>query len=127
MLASFESVISHLLVAAYLAILFLVALYGFHRYVLLYLYRKYKHNAYTPKAEYLPGQLPRVTIQLPMFNEDTVAERIIDSTCKIDYPLDRLEIQVLDDSTDHSADIAKACVDKWAAKGFPIVYLHRTD
>jgi len=129
MLAAIDwsSVAGHLLVGSYLTILFLVAIYGFHRYVLLYLYRKYKHNAYTPTAEYLPGCLPRVTIQLPMFNEDLVAERIIDSTCKIDYPLDRLEVQVLDDSTDHSADIAKACVDKWAAKGFPIVYVHRTD
>ena len=52
-------------------------------------------------------QLPRVTVQLPMYNEDLVAERIIKAACKIDYPREKLEIQVLDDSTDHSADIAR--------------------
>jgi cellulose synthase/poly-beta-1,6-N-acetylglucosamine synthase-like glycosyltransferase len=62
-----------------------------------------------------------------MFNEDTVAERIIKHSCLIDYPLDKLEIQVLDDSTDHSADIAKKAVDEWAAKGYPIKYIHRAD
>ena len=64
--------------------------------------------------------LPYITVQLPMYNEDVVAERIIKSSCLIDYPLDRLEIQVLDDSTDHSADIAKAACEEWAAKGYPI-------
>src|SRR3954452_14512697 len=114
-----------LLVAFYVMILLMVATYGFHRYILLYLYRKYKHNTYTPKADF--AELPRITIQLPMFNEDSVAQRIINATCLIDYPLDKLEIQVLDDSTDHSADIAKAAVAAWAAKGYPIKYLHRTN
>src|SRR2546423_1028045 len=118
-----SNVAGNLLVAFYIAILLMVATYGFHRYILLYLYRKYKHNTYTPKANF--EQLPRVTIQLPMYNEDVVAQRIINATCLIDYPLDRLEIQVLDDSTDHSADIAKAACDEWAAKGYPIKYLHR--
>ena len=113
------------LVAFYVLILITVATYGFHRYILLYLYRKYKHNTYTPKAHF--GQLPRITVQLPMFNEDTVAQRIINATCQLDYPLDKLEIQVLDDSTDHSAQIAQAAVDEWAAKGYPIKYVHRTN
>src|SRR5215203_6692089 len=71
--------------------------------------------------------MQRITVQLPMYNEDQVAERIIASTCALDYPLDKLQIQVLDDSTDHSADIAKAAVAEWAAKGYPIKYLHRTN
>src|SRR3954464_9579536 len=111
------------LVAVYVAVLCVVAIYGFHRYVLLYLYLKHKDDHYEPKGTW--DQLPKVTIQLPMFNEDTVAERIIRATCHIDYPLDRLEIQVLDDSTDHSAEIAKRSVDDWAAKGYPIKYVHR--
>src|SRR4051794_32236648 len=115
----------NLLVAFYVLILLMVATYGFHRYILLYLYRKYKHNTYVPKADF--AELPKITIQLPIYNEDLVAQRIINATCLIDYPLDRLEIQVLDDSTDHSADIAKAAVDEWAVKGYPIKYLHRTD
>src|SRR3569833_151416 len=120
---NWSSVFGTALVAFYVAILIAVATYGFHRYILLYLYRKYKHNTYTPKTHF--SELPRVTIQLPMFNEDSVAQRIINATCLIDYPLDRLEIQVLDDSTDHSADIAKAAVHEWAVKGYPIKYIHR--
>src|SRR4051812_41116930 len=112
-------------ISTYVAILAAVAIYGFHRYVLVYLYIKHRNKAYQPKANYT--ELPRITVQLPMFNEELVAERIIGATCGIDYPLDRLEIQVLDDSTDHSAEIAKAAVDEWAAKGYPIKYIHRTD
>lgn len=100
-----------------------VAIYGFHRYALLYLYLKYKHDGYLPKGRY--ASLPKVTVQLPMYNEDSVAERIIRSSCLIDYPLDLLEIQVLDDSTDHSADIARRTCQEMAAKGYPIRYIHR--
>src|SRR3954470_14337717 len=112
---NWSNVAGNVLVVFYVLILLAVATYGFHRYVLLYLYRKYKHNTYTPTSSF--AQLPRVTIQLPMYNEDLVAQRIINATCLVDYPLDRLEIQVLDDSTDGSADIAKAAVAEWAAKG----------
>ncbi len=125
MLADFNgtTLAGSLLVILYIVILLLIATYGFHRYILLYLYRKYKHNTYTPKNNFT--DLPRITIQLPMYNEDLVAQRIINATCLIDYPLDKLEIQVLDDSTDQSADIAKAACDEWAAKGYPITYVHR--
>ena len=112
-------------IVSYVAILLAVAVYGFHRYMLVYLYLKHRNNVYTPKGRF--QQLPHVTVQLPMYNEDVVAERIIKATCHIDYPLDRLEIQVLDDSTDHSAEIAKLACDEWAAKGFPIRYIHRTN
>ena len=114
-----------LLVFAYIAVLITVALYGFHRYILVYLYVKHRHNGYQPKARF--DSLPRVTVQLPMYNEDTVAERIIKATCEIDYPLDKLQIQVLDDSTDHSAEIARKAVEAWRAKGFPIEYIHRAN
>jgi cellulose synthase/poly-beta-1,6-N-acetylglucosamine synthase-like glycosyltransferase len=69
--------------------------------------------------------LPKITVQLPMYNEDLVAERIIRASCQIDYPLDRLEIQVLDDSTDHSAEIARRTCEEMAAKGFPVRFIHR--
>jgi cellulose synthase/poly-beta-1,6-N-acetylglucosamine synthase-like glycosyltransferase len=107
----------------YLATLVAVAVYGFHRYVLVYLYLKHRNNGYQAKGAFT--ELPKITVQLPMYNEDVVAERIIKASCEIDYPLDKLEIQVLDDSTDHSAQIAKAAVDEMAAKGFPITYVHR--
>jgi len=111
--------------AMYIAILLLVTLYGVHRYMLVFLYIKHRKNTYQPKAIY--QDLPVITVQLPMFNEKSVAERIIRATCHLDYPLDKLEIQVLDDSTDESADIAIAEVERWRAKGFPINYIHRSN
>src|SRR3954454_22979667 len=110
-----EQLFKFVFIAVYLFILITVAVYGFHRYVLVYLYIKHRNKAYQPKANYI--QLPRITVQLPMFNEELVAERIIAATCGIDYPLDRLEIQVRHDSTDHSADIARRACEQWATKG----------
>jgi cellulose synthase/poly-beta-1,6-N-acetylglucosamine synthase-like glycosyltransferase len=117
--------LDELLVLLYIAVLTLVAVYGVHRYVLVYLYLKYKHDGYLPKSRF--DVLPKITVQLPMYNEDTVAERIIRSSCEIDYPRDRLEIQVLDDSTDHSAEIARKTCEEMAAKGINISYIHRTN
>ncbi len=111
----------------YFIILCLVALYGFHRYVLVYLYIKHRKNVHVPSHNWEESDLPYVTVQLPMFNEDLVAERVIGATCKIDYPRDRFEVQVLDDSTDHSAEIAEASCREWAAKGVNIVYIHRSN
>jgi cellulose synthase/poly-beta-1,6-N-acetylglucosamine synthase-like glycosyltransferase len=112
-----------LTVYIYICVLSLVAVYGFHRYILVYLYLKHRNKGYRPRAQF--RELPRVTVQLPMYNEDVIAERIIEASCQIDYPLEKLEIQVLDDSTDHSGAIARAACDKWAAKGYPVKYLHR--
>src|SRR4051795_1143605 len=125
MLISTAMLLKDLALSVYIGILVAVAFYGMHRYILVYLYMKHKKDGYEPKARF--ENLPRVTVQLPMFNEDVVAERVIRAACQIDYPLDRLEIQVLDDSTDHSADIAKAACDEWAAKGYPVKYVHRTN
>jgi len=78
------------------------------------------------------GQLPFVTIQLPIFNEQFVIDRLIDAVCKLDYPRDRFEIQVLDDSTDETTGVAGEIVERYA-RGFagmgpqPIVYLHRSN
>ncbi len=112
-------------VLLYLVTLGLVALYGVHRYVLLYLYVKHRDNIYKPTGTF--DELPKITVQLPMFNEGAVAERIIKATCLIDYPLDKLEIQVLDDSTDASKDISKRCCDEWVARGYPVKHIHRTN
>lgn len=113
------------ILAVYIAILIAVAVYGAHRYLLVYLYVKHKKDGYVPEEKFIA--LPRITVQLPMYNEDIVAERVIKAACLLDYPLDRLEIQVLDDSTDESADIAQRAVNEWAQKGYPIKYLHRTN
>jgi cellulose synthase/poly-beta-1,6-N-acetylglucosamine synthase-like glycosyltransferase len=112
-------------ICLYLAVLTVLALYGFHRAQLLYLY--WKHRAATPKPLAKWSELPRVTVQLPMFNEMYVAERLIESVAAIDYPKEKLEIQVLDDSTDETVHIARAKVEELAERGYDAVYLHRTD
>src|SRR5438067_3383269 len=118
-----EHLFKQAFIAIYVFILLAVALYGIHRYMLVYLYIKHRKNTYLPKGKF--QQLPRITVQLPMYNEDVVAERIIKASCLIDYPRELLDIQVLDDSTDESAEIAQRACEEWAAKGYPISYVHR--
>ena len=114
-----------LILVLYFFVLSILAIYGWHRYYLLSLYRKNRHKI--PTAPPLPAVLPRVTIQLPIYNEMYVADRLIDAVCEIDYPRDLLEIQVLDDSTDETTDIAELAVRRQAARGFDISYCHRVD
>jgi cellulose synthase/poly-beta-1,6-N-acetylglucosamine synthase-like glycosyltransferase len=114
-----------LILATYFFVLVILAVYGWHRYYLVYLYMKNKHKL--PVAPPLPTELPLVTIQLPIYNEMYVADRLIDAVCEIDYPRERLEIQVLDDSTDETRSVAERAVRRQAERGIDIVYLHRTD
>jgi cellulose synthase/poly-beta-1,6-N-acetylglucosamine synthase-like glycosyltransferase len=71
--------------------------------------------------------LPLVTVQLPIYNEMYVADRLIDAVCRIDYPRELLEIQVLDDSTDETTSVAERAVRRNAAQGIDISYIHRRD
>ena len=92
-----------ILLASYFLVLGVLALYGWHRYYLLCLCRA--HRARGP-AEDLPWRVhPRVTIQWPVFNETCGVARLIDAVCGQDYPRDRFEIQVLDESTDETRDL----------------------
>ena len=113
-----------LFLATYFLVLLILSIYGSHRYVMAYLYYKHKGNLPAPKARF--DRLPRVTIQLPIFNEMYVVERLIDAVARIDYPRDRLEIQVLDDSTDETQGIARAKVARLLEQGVDIAYLHRS-
>src|SRR5688500_19596202 len=94
-----------LILVLYFFVLSILAIYGWHRYYLVYLYMKNKGRVPEP----LPplDALPRVTIQLPIFNEMYVADRLIGAVCEMDYPKHLLQIQVLDDSTDETQDIAE--------------------
>src|SRR5664279_3278631 len=92
--------ISHLFMLVYLSLIVLLSFYGIHRYWILYLYFRYYKWARPVSVPALPEMLPMVTVQLPVYNERYVVERLIDAVCRLDYPQDRLEIQVLDDSTD---------------------------
>jgi cellulose synthase/poly-beta-1,6-N-acetylglucosamine synthase-like glycosyltransferase len=114
-----------LIIVLYFFVLSILAIYGWHRYYLVYLYMKNKEKAPAP----LPplDVLPPVTVQLPIFNEMYVADRLIGAVCELDYPKDLLEIQVLDDSTDETTAIAELAVRRYSAKGFNIKYLHRVD
>ncbi len=107
----------------YFAVLAILSLYGAHRYHMAYLYYRHKYNA--PRPGPFVGPLPRVTIQLPIYNEMYVCERLIDSVCAIEYPPELLEIQLLDDSTDETCHIAAAAVERWRERGRDIHYLHR--
>jgi cellulose synthase/poly-beta-1,6-N-acetylglucosamine synthase-like glycosyltransferase len=112
------------LLIPYFIVLILLASYGVHRYVLVYLYYKHKKNRTTDPAGYFPD-LPRLTVQLPIFNEQFVVERLLDAICQLKYPLDKLDIQVLDDSTDETQAVARRLVDQYASQGTPITYHHR--
>lgn len=79
------------------------------------------------KPVYDPATTPKVTVQLPMFNELYVAERIIEQAANFDYPADKLQIQVLDDSTDETKDVIAKKVAEVAARGINIQHVHRTD
>ncbi|OGU60827.1 MAG: glycosyl transferase family 2 [Ignavibacteria bacterium GWF2_33_9] len=99
--------------------------FGMHGVVLLFYYRKYNKSD-SPKQQ-MPENMPVVTIQLPMFNEMEVAERLVHSACRISYPKDKLEIQVLDDSIDETPQLLKPIVAEYQNKGFNIKYIHRTN
>jgi cellulose synthase/poly-beta-1,6-N-acetylglucosamine synthase-like glycosyltransferase len=114
------------LLIPYFIVLVLLAGYGMHRYILVYLYYKHKKNRTTDPAAYFE-RLPRVTVQLPTFNEQYVVERLLDSICKLKYPPEKLDIQVLDDSTDETVDVARNLVERYAALGNPISYHHRVN
>jgi cellulose synthase/poly-beta-1,6-N-acetylglucosamine synthase-like glycosyltransferase len=114
-----------LVLAAYFFVLVMLAVYGWHRYFLVYAYMKHKDQQPVPQGHF--DDLPPVTIQLPLFNEMYVVDRLVDAVCRIEYPRDRLEVQVLDDSTDETCEIAELAVRRFAAQGIDIRYLHRTD
>jgi cellulose synthase/poly-beta-1,6-N-acetylglucosamine synthase-like glycosyltransferase len=112
------------LLIPYFAVLIILASYGMHRYVLVFLYYKNRKKRVTEPPGHF-AELPRVTVQLPIFNEQFVVERLVEAICRLDYPRDRLDIQVLDDSTDETVAVARAVVEHYAELGHPISYHHR--
>ena len=120
-MSSFEIAV----VAAYGLVLLVLSVYGSHRYFMAYLYYRHKYNVPVPRHRW--DVMPRVTVQLPVFNEMYVVERLIAAVCELDYPQDRFEVQVLDDSTDETTGIARRAVEAWKARGIDIHYVHRTN
>src|SRR5213592_1022031 len=113
------------ILVSYFFVLSILAVYGWHRYYLVYLYMRHKDSQPVEPAPLDP--LPVVTVQLPIYNEMYVADRLIDAVCRLDYPRELLEIQVLDDSTDETQDIAERAVRRHASRGFDIRHIHRVD
>jgi cellulose synthase/poly-beta-1,6-N-acetylglucosamine synthase-like glycosyltransferase len=99
--------------------------FGLHGLVMIYYYHKTRAYA-TPDLE-IPAVLPMVTVQLPVFNEVYVIERLVNAICEMEYPKDKLEIQLLDDSTDETVEVSRRLVAEWASRGFDIKHIHRID
>ncbi len=112
-----------LVIVIYAASLFALSLFSLNRYVMISLFRRYRRRPRRVPPE--PATLPRVTVQLPVFNELYVAERLVRSACALDYPRDLLHIQVLDDSTDETLLITQRLVREYRAQGMNIDHLHR--
>lgn len=111
------------MIIPYFVVLVVLAMYGLHRYWLVYDYFQYSKNVPPPPPPVT--NWPRVTVQLPIFNERYVIERLTEAVARFDYPRERLDVQVLDDSTDETQEVARACVERHAAQGMPITYIHR--
>jgi len=109
----------------YFALLALLSIYGLHRYALMFLYYRHKRDNPAPTQHF--AEKPRVTVQLPLFNEATVVERLLDAVARLRWPADRLDVQVLDDSTDETQELARRKVEELRAGGLDIVYVRRTD
>ena len=108
--------------------LFLVAvlcLFGLHRLSMVFRWLLYGQKQYQPKSHF--EQLPSVTVQIPLYNEKFVASRVIDCICALDYPTDKLQIQIVDDSTDDTVDLVAAKVAEHRAKGVNIDHVHRVN
>ncbi len=115
-----------ILLAAYFLSLCVLFAFGLHGLVMIYYYHK------TQKVTHMEppssrDTLPVVTVQLPFYNELYVVERLVEAVCAMDYPKDRLEIQLLDDSTDETVDVSLGLVEKYRSEGFDIKHIHRTD
>ncbi|HUA21166.1 MAG TPA: glycosyltransferase [Bryobacteraceae bacterium] len=114
------------LLIPYFVILVILSFYGCHRFEMIRRYLKHRKKL-TPEPAARFEQLPRVTIQLPLYNERFVVERLIEEVSKMEYPRELLQIQVLDDSTDDTHPVTEALVRDYQAAGVPIQYLHRAN
>jgi len=119
------SYLATILLALYYLVLGVLALYGLHRLYLVSVWLRTRGRQVPVPPD--PPEWPKVTVQLPLYNELYVAERLIDAVARLDYPRDRLEIQVLDDSTDETRELVAEVVRRQRERGIDIHHVHRTD
>lgn len=112
------------LLIPYFTVLIVLSIYGLHRYAVIHEYFKYRKKVnQNPPQQWT--ELPRVTIQLPLFNERLVVERLLETVVQMEYPKHLLEIQVLDDSTDETHPFTERLCNEYRAMGYPVEYFHR--
>jgi len=111
--------------ASYIVVLIGLAGFGSHRLAIVFLYLK--HARHKPQPKEMFQEVPLVTIQLPVFNEMHVVDRLLDSVAALDYPQDKMQIQLLDDSTDETVEICRQGIERLKAQGFDAEHIHRTD
>jgi len=120
-------IVSYSLGVLYLLIVFVLAMYGFHNLANAILYINSKSTPIKKRRIPPISEYPKVTIQLPIFNEKYTIERLLRSVTRLDYPSDCLQIQVLDDSTDNTATLTKQLVEEYKSRGVNIEWIHRVD
>lgn len=118
-------IISYTLLSFHFILLGILCLFGIHRLSMVIRWLFYKNSKINKPDSF--SQLPKVTVQIPLFNERFVAKRVIEAIVKIDYPSDKLQLQIVDDSTDETKDIVAKEVAYFAAKGINIQHVHRTN
>lgn len=117
------TVLEYTVLSVYFVALVILFVFGAHGFVMVYYFKKFRQVVgLRPKPL---KHHPKVTIQLPIFNEYYVVERLIHAVCRMTYPLDRLEIQILDDSTDETLNLSQKCVNEYRSRGYNISLLHR--
>lgn len=115
-----------ILLAAYFLSLCVLFAFGLHGLVMIYYYHKTQKVTHKEPL-HDPAKLPVVTIQLPFYNELYVVDRLVEAVCRIEYPKDKLEIQLLDDSTDETVELSKRLAERFRSEGFDIKHIHRTN
>ncbi len=128
-LAADESIRGLILLAAliYLVVLVWLAMYGVSNFVNAILFLRARKTLKPRHVPAQPSQWPSITLQLPIFNEKYTVERLLKAVTQLEYPADRLEIQVLDDSTDDTAHLVERLVKVYQARGINISLLQRTN
>ena len=119
--------LGYIFIIVYVIALLYITIFCLLQFHLLYLYRRKQKSYENKEPDFGSGEIPVVTIQLPIFNEMYVVERLIDNIVEIEYPRDKLEIQILDDSTDETLEISRKKVKEYSELGIDIKLVHRKD
>lgn len=116
----------NVLLFTYFAALCVLFAFGLHSLVMIYFWHKTSKVIYSAPSQPFNEEYPVVTVQLPFYNELFVIDRLVKAVCELDYPKEKLEIQLLDDSTDETVQLSHSLVEKYTALGFDIKHIHRT-